>query len=97
MFPPDYTPTYTPNLKLELFSPLGVGWREDATAGAMLDANMMTIDAIVGGDVSSVFGRTGAVVALAADYSAFYDALGAATTALATAKNYAVAMALALG
>ena len=33
-----------------------------------------------GGDVSSVFGRTGAVVAEVGDYSAFYGQLGAANT-----------------
>jgi hypothetical protein len=41
-----------------------------------------------GGAVSSVFGRTGAVVAVGTDYAAFYDALGAATGALASANAY---------
>src|ERR1039458_2912408 len=45
MFPPSFTPSFTPNLHLELFNPLGVGWREDATAGAILDENMELIDA----------------------------------------------------
>jgi hypothetical protein len=45
----------TPNFGLELFSPLGVGWREDATAGALLDYNMMLIDAAIGAGSSSVF------------------------------------------
>ncbi len=44
----------TPNLGLELFEPLGVGWREDATAGALLDFNMMLIDAALGYAGSSV-------------------------------------------
>ncbi len=35
----------TPHYDLGLFTPLGVGWREDATAGALLDADMMLIDA----------------------------------------------------
>ena len=34
----------TPNIGLELFAPLGVGWREDATAGALIDYNLMLID-----------------------------------------------------
>ena len=50
----------TPNLHLELFAPLGVGWREDATAGALLDYDMMLIDAAVssggGGSAVSVNG-----------------------------------------
>ena len=45
----------TPNFGLELFSPLGVGWREDATAGALLDYNMILIDAALGAGSSSVF------------------------------------------
>lgn len=44
----------TPNLHLELFAPLGVGWREDATAGALLDYNMMLLDSAVGGGGTSV-------------------------------------------
>ena len=44
----------TPKLGLELFAPLGVGWREDATAGALLDYNMMLLDAASGGGGSSV-------------------------------------------
>lgn len=35
------------------------------------------------GSVASVFGRTGTVTAVSGDYSAFYDAIGAATTAVA--------------
>ena len=50
----------TPNLHLELFAPLGVGWREDTTAGALLDYDMMLIDAAVssggGGSAVSVNG-----------------------------------------
>ena len=53
--------------------------------------------AFVIGGVNSVFGRTNIVTAEVGDYSAFYDALGAATAALATSENYAVAMALVLG
>ena len=53
--------------------------------------------AFVIGGVNSVFGRTNIVTAEVGDYSAFYDALGAATTALATAEKYATAMAIALG
>ena len=34
----------TPNYQLELFAPLGDGWREDATAGALIDYNLMLID-----------------------------------------------------
>jgi len=34
----------TPNLHLNLFTPLGVGWREDATAGLLLDENMALLD-----------------------------------------------------
>jgi len=45
----------TPNFGLELFLPLGVGWREDATAGALLDYNMILIDAAIGAGSSSVF------------------------------------------
>lgn len=41
-----------------------------------------------GGAVSSVFGRTGAVVAVGTDYAAFYDALGAAAGALVSANAY---------
>lgn len=62
----------TPKLGLELFAPLGVGWREDATAGAIIDYNMMLIDAASGGggggSVTSVFGRTGVIIAQAGDY-----------------------------
>ncbi len=49
----------TPNVGLELFEPLGVGWREDATAGALLDFNMMlldsTIESLIVGGGSSVY------------------------------------------
>src|ERR1039458_2809221 len=55
MFPPNFTPSFTPNLRLELFRPLGVGWREDATAGAILDQNMALIDAALGSGSSSVY------------------------------------------
>src|ERR1039458_9035175 len=55
MFPPNFTPSFTPNLRLELFNPLGVGWREDATAGAILDQNMALIDAALGSGSSSVY------------------------------------------
>jgi hypothetical protein len=41
-----------------------------------------------GGGVSSVFGRTGAVTATGSDYSANYDALGAATAAQAAAEAF---------
>lgn len=34
----------TPNLHLNLFTPLGVGWREDATAGLLIDENMSLLD-----------------------------------------------------
>ncbi len=44
----------TPNLHLNLFTPLGVGWREDATAGLLLDENMALIDAALGHAGSSV-------------------------------------------
>jgi hypothetical protein len=37
----------TPNLGLYLFAPLGVGWREDATAGLLLDENMAILDRAV--------------------------------------------------
>jgi hypothetical protein len=40
-------------------------------------------------NVLSVFGRTGAIGAQSGDYSAFYDALGAATTAQSTAEAFA--------
>lgn len=40
------------------------------------------------GAVTSVFGRTGAVSAISTDYSAFYDALGAASTAQTNAEAY---------
>jgi hypothetical protein len=43
------------------------------------DNTVQTTAASGGGAVSSVFGRTGAVVAQAADYAANYDPLGAAT------------------
>jgi hypothetical protein len=39
-------------------------------------------------NVLSVFGRTGAVGAMSGDYSAFYDAAGAAATAQATAESF---------
>ncbi len=121
----------TPNLGLELFAPLGVGWREDATAGALLDFNMMLLDAAVGhggssvsvngstvtnpnfvnsasvtfsvtgssvsatatvvGGVSSVNSKTGAVVLSYSDVGA--DAVGAAATALSSAKSYADSLA----
>lgn len=38
--------------------------------------------------VSSVFGRTGAIIAQSGDYSAFYDLAGAAAAALVSAKAY---------
>lgn len=41
------------------------------------------------GMVTSVFGREGAVVAESGDYSGFYDALGAATTAQSNAETFA--------
>lgn len=41
-----------------------------------------------GGAVTSVFGRTGAVVAVGTDYAAFYDSLGAAGAALVAANAY---------
>lgn len=41
-----------------------------------------------GGAVSSVFTRSGAVTAQQGDYAAFYDALGAATTAQTNAQNF---------
>lgn len=44
-----------------------------------------------GGAVSSVFTRTGDVTAASGDYSSFYDALGAATTAQNTAETFATA------
>jgi len=85
----------TPNYHLNLFTPLGVGWREDATAGLLLDENMALIDAAIagggGGAVTSVYGRTGAILALTGDYAAFYDALGAAATAQAAAQSFATA------
>ena len=65
MFPPNVEPTYTPNLHLELFSPLGVGWREDATAGALLDENMLLIDAAV---ASGGFPKN--IVTVSSNYSA---------------------------
>lgn len=82
----------TPNLKLELFSPLGVGWREDATAGAILDYNMALIDVFAaggggGGAVASVNGKTGTVVLSYSDVGA--DASGAAATALSSAQSFA--------
>ena len=80
----------TPNFGLELFSPLGVGWREDATAGALLDYNMMLIDAAIAhatGAVSSVNGHTGAVSLSYSDVNA--DAAGAAATAQSNAQTYA--------
>lgn len=46
-----------------------------------------------GGAVASVFGRTGAVVALAGDYAADYDALGAAAAAQAAAQAASVPLA----
>ena len=66
----------TPHYDLGLFTPLGVGWREDATAGALLDADMMLIDAALyelsqsGGSVTSVNGQTGVVVLTAAEVGA---------------------------
>ncbi len=91
MFPPNVEPTYTPNLHLELFSPLGVGWREDATAGALLDENMLLIDAAVasggGGAVTSVNGKAGVVVLSYSDVGA--DAAGAAATAQSNAESFA--------
>lgn len=47
------------------------------------------VAASAGGDVNSVFGRTGAVIALSGDYAAFYDALGAAATAQSNAESFA--------
>src|SRR5271154_2440370 len=47
-----------------------------------------------GAGVSSVFTRTGAVVALSGDYAAFYDALGAASTALTSANTFTTAVVL---
>jgi hypothetical protein len=90
----------TPNLHLELFAPLGVGWREDATAGALLDYDMMLIDAaiealILTSGVLSVNGKSGIVVLSAADVGA--DPAEAAAAALVTAEKFAVAMAIALG
>ena len=87
MFPPNVEPTYTPNLHLELFSPLGVGWREDATAGALLDENMLLIDAAVasGGAVTSVNGKAGVVVLSYSDVGA--DAAGAAATAQSNSRG----------
>jgi hypothetical protein len=41
-----------------------------------------------GGAVSSVFGRTGVVTPLSSDYSAFYDAIGAAATAQTNAEAF---------
>ena len=61
------------------------------------DGSVQTTAASGVGGVNSVFGRTNIVTAEVGDYSAFYDALGAATAALATSENYAVAMALVLG
>ncbi len=92
MFPPNVEPTYTPNLHLELFSPLGVGWREDATAGALLDENMLLIDAAVasGGAVTSVNGKAGVVVLSYSDVGA--DAAGAAATAQSTAEASAAGL-----
>ncbi len=49
-----------------------------------------------GGAVSSVFGRTGAVVALVTDYSSFYDSLGSASTAQSNAESYAAGLVSAL-
>ncbi len=79
----------TPNLGLELFEPLGVGWREDATAGAILDFNMMLIDAATasGGAVASVNGQVGVVVLTASSVGA--DASGAAAAAQTAAENFA--------
>jgi hypothetical protein len=47
------------------------------------DATVQTTAATGGGAVASVFGRTGSIVALVGDYSAFYDHLGAAAAAQA--------------
>ena len=44
----------TPNLGLELFAPLGVGWREDATAGALIDYNLMLIDEALRGVIPTL-------------------------------------------
>ena len=83
----------TPHYDLGLFTPLGVGWREDATAGALLDADMMLIDAALyelsqsGGSVTSVNGQTGVVVLTAAEVGA--DASGAAAAAQSNAEAYA--------
>jgi hypothetical protein len=46
--------------------------------------------------VSSVFGRTGAVVAVSTDYSGYYDSLGAASTAQSNAESYALGLVNAL-
>ena len=78
----------TPNLHLNLFAPLGVGWREDATAGELLDDNMVVLDAAVAnaGTVKSVNGHVGVVVLSATDVGA--DASGAAATAQSNAEGY---------
>jgi hypothetical protein len=86
----------TPNLHLNLFTPFGVGWREDATAGLLLDENMAILDELGGGSVASIFGRVGVVVAQAGDYAAFYDTLGAAATALTNAEASAAGLYLPL-
>ena len=83
---------FTPYLGLSLFAPLGTTWREDASAGELLDANFEILDAkiesliISGGDVQSVNGKTGVVVLTAANVGA--DAAGAAAAALSTAEGY---------
>src|SRR5271166_2254375 len=64
-----------------------------ATSGQALEWNgsAWAPATLSGAGVSSVFTRTGAVVALAGDYSAFYDALGAASTALTSANTFTTA------
>src|ERR1039458_4784388 len=56
-----------------------------ARSGANYKITAASIASLASSPVSSVFGRTGAVVAVGTDYAAFYDALGPAAAAQAAA------------
>src|SRR5271170_6073811 len=62
-----------------------------ATSGQALEWNgsAWAPATLSGAGVCSVFTRTGAVVAQAGDYAAFYDALGAAAAAQGAAETFA--------
>jgi hypothetical protein len=59
------------------------------TAGDVLAWNGSQWVPAVDGQVTSVFGRAGAVTAQSGDYTSFYDPLGAAATAQSNAETFA--------